>query len=85
MRPGSLPAASSGANALTDLRDHLTAGSRCTWIRVLGQSDRDGRQRRESTAGEKRPRVVWNEPQHDVCLCPGRRLQRVRTRDTRRS
>jgi hypothetical protein len=38
---GAFLAASLGANALTDPRDHLTADSRGAWIRVLGQSDRD--------------------------------------------
>ena len=82
---GAFLAASLGANALTDPRDHLTADSRGAWIRVLGQSDRDSGQRREPTAGEKRPNVVWNESQHDVCHCPGRRRQRVRALDARRS
>jgi hypothetical protein len=36
-----------------------------------------------SRAIEKRPRIVWNEPQHDVCLYPGRQRQRVRALDAR--
>jgi hypothetical protein len=82
---GSLLAASSGANALTDPRDHLTADPGGAWIRVLRQSDRDSRQRREPTASEKPPRVVRHKSQHDVCLSPGRRRQRVHALETTRS